>query len=49
MQKLSRVEKMWLIFFAVVLIGLIGGCMYDTVTNHKALGPRPTMKDQTQP
>jgi hypothetical protein len=46
MQKLSRREKMWLIFFALILFGLIGGCMYDTVTSHKPLGPRPTMKQQ---
>jgi hypothetical protein len=44
MQKLSRTEKMWLIFFAIVLIGLIGGCMYETVTNHKPLGPKPVRK-----
>jgi hypothetical protein len=49
MQKLSRTEKMWLIFFALVLIGLIGGCMYDTVTNHKTMGPRPIRKEITEP
>jgi hypothetical protein len=49
MQKLSRTEKMWLIFFALVLAGLIGGCMYETVTNHKPLGPRPIIKEQDQP
>jgi hypothetical protein len=45
MQKLSRSEKMWLIFFTLVLIGLIGGCMYNTVTNHKPIGPRPMRKE----
>ncbi len=49
MQKLSRTEKMWLIFFTLVLVGLMGGCMYETVTNHKPLGPRPTIKEQDQP
>lgn len=49
MQKLSRTEKMWLTIFAVILIGLIGGCMYETVTNHQAIGPRPERKINTQP
>ena len=44
MKKLSRREKMWLIFFALILFGLIGGCMYDTVTSHKPIGPRPEMR-----
>jgi len=48
MQKFSRTEKMWLIFFAIVLIGLIGGCMYETVVNHKPIGPRPTRKVKVQ-
>jgi hypothetical protein len=48
MQRLSRTEKMWLILFAVILIGLIGGCMYETVTNHRPLGPRPVRKVDTQ-
>jgi hypothetical protein len=46
MQKLTRSEKMWLIFFALILIGLIGGCMYETVSNHKSIGPRPIRKEQ---
>jgi hypothetical protein len=49
MQKLSKNEKMWLIFFALILFGLIGGCMYDTVTSHKPIGPRPTIKQDVQP
>jgi hypothetical protein len=49
MQRLSRTEKMWLIFFFLVLIGLIGGCMYDTVANHKSIGQRPFRKDLAQP
>jgi hypothetical protein len=49
MQKLTRIEKMWLIFFALVLIGLIGGCMYETVTSHKTIGPRPIRKEVTSP
>jgi hypothetical protein len=49
MQKLSRSEKKWLFFFTLVLIGLIGGCMYETVLNHKPLGPRPTIKENVQP
>ena len=46
MHKLSRREKIWLICFALVLLGLIGGCMYDTVTDHKPIGPRPSLKQQ---
>jgi len=46
MQKLTRSEKMWLIFFTLILIGLIGGCMYETVSNHKPIGPRPIRKEQ---
>ena len=46
MQKLTKSEKMWLIFFALILIGLIGGCMYETVSNHKPIGPRPIRKEQ---
>jgi hypothetical protein len=49
MQKLSGKEKTWLIFFTLVLIGLVGGCMYDMVTNHKPIGPRPIRKEITQP
>jgi hypothetical protein len=49
MQKLSRSEKMWLICFALILLGLVGGCMYDTVTSHKPLGPRPSMKQDVKP
>jgi hypothetical protein len=49
MKRLSRSEKMWLIFFALVLVGLIGSCMYDTISNHKPLGPRPTRKEEVQP
>ena len=48
MQKFSRSEKIWLILFALVLIGLIGGCMYETVVNHKPIGPRPTRKIKDQ-
>jgi hypothetical protein len=48
MQKFSRSEKIWLILFALVLIGLIGGCMYETVANHKPIGPRPTRKVKVQ-
>jgi hypothetical protein len=44
MKKLSRSEKMWLILFAIILVGLIGGCMYETVSNHKPVGPRPAGK-----
>jgi hypothetical protein len=43
MQKLSRNEKLWLIFFGLTLILLIGGCMYDTVNTHKPIGPRPAI------
>ncbi len=48
MQKFSRSEKIWLILFILVLIGLIGGCMYETVVNHKPIGPRPTRKVKVQ-
>ncbi len=48
MQKFSRSEKIWLILFALVLIGLIGGCMYETVANHRPIGPRPTRKVNVQ-
>jgi hypothetical protein len=48
MQKFSRTEKIWLILFALVLIGLIGGCMYETVVNHRPIGPRPTRKLKVQ-
>ena len=48
MQKFSHSEKTWLILFALLLIGLIGGCMYETVVNHKPIGPRPTRKVNVQ-
>ncbi len=44
MQKLSRTEKIWLIFFVLIVIGLMGGCMYETVVYHKPIGPRPVMQ-----
>jgi hypothetical protein len=47
MHRFTRSEKMWLIIFAFILIGLVGGCMYETVTNHRPIGPRPVRKDQT--
>jgi cell division protein FtsL len=49
MNKLSRSEKMWLIFFAVVFISLVGSCMYETVTKHDPIGPRPTRQQESQP
>lgn len=48
MQKFSRNEKIWLILFALVMIGLIGGCMYETIVNHRPIGPRPTRKVNVQ-
>ena len=48
MQKFSSSEKIWLILFALVLVGLIGGCMYETVVNHRPIGPRPTRKVNVQ-
>lgn len=45
MQKLTRTEKMWLIFFAIVLISLIGGCIYETVVYHKPIGARPSLNE----
>jgi len=49
MKRLSRSEKMWLMFFALVLAGLIGGCMFETISNHKPLGPRPIREEEVQP
>jgi hypothetical protein len=48
MQKFSRTEKLWLIFFTLVLIGLVGGCMYETVVSHRPIGPRPMRKVKLQ-
>jgi len=46
MKKLSRNEKMWLLFFAALLISLAGGCLFETVKHHKPIGPRPVTNNQ---
>ena len=48
MQKFSRPEKIWLILFILILIGLVGGCMYETVVSHRPIGPRPSRKVKVQ-
>jgi hypothetical protein len=48
MQKFSRTEKIWLILFILILIGLVGGCMYETVVSHRPIGPRPSRKVKVQ-
>jgi len=47
MKKLSRNEKMWLLFFAALLISLAGGCLFETVNHHKPVKPRPTISNQS--
>ena len=46
MQNLTKSDKRWLIFFALILIGMIAGCMYETVAYHAPIGPRPTSKEK---
>jgi hypothetical protein len=46
MINLTRSDKKWLIFFGLLLIGLIAGCMYETVIYHAPIGPRPVIKDK---
>jgi len=43
MQNLSKSEKVWVVFFGMILIGLIGGCMFETMVYHKPIGPRPVI------
>lgn len=45
MAKLTRTEKIWLIFFGIVLISLIGGCIFETVVYHKPIGARPALHE----
>jgi hypothetical protein len=44
MQNLTRSDKNWLIFFALILIGMMAGCMYETVAFHAPIGPKPVIK-----
>jgi hypothetical protein len=44
MPNLTRTDKKWLIFFALILIGMMGGCMYETVAFHDPIGPKPVIK-----
>lgn len=48
MQKFSRIEKMWLLFFTFIMICLVIGCMYETIANHKPIGPRPIQKIKSE-
>ncbi|MFI5123954.1 MAG: hypothetical protein ACHQDF_01440 [Chitinophagales bacterium] len=44
MKRLSRTEKNWLILFIVIVIGLMAGCMIETVVDSSPWNPRPTLK-----
>jgi len=44
MKRLSHTEKIWLVIFLVVVIGLMAGCMIETVMDSGPWNPRPTLK-----
>jgi hypothetical protein len=41
MKRLNASERAWLIFFIVIVIGLMAGCMIETVVNSEPWQPRP--------
>jgi hypothetical protein len=43
MKKLSRREKTWLVIFIIIVIGLMAGCMMETVLDSGPWNPRPTL------
>ncbi|MEO6961266.1 MAG: hypothetical protein ABIY90_04820 [Puia sp.] len=47
MKKLNASERTWLIIFIVIIIGLMAGCMIETVSDSNTWGPRPVELNKT--
>jgi hypothetical protein len=43
MKRLSHTEKIWLVIFLILVIGLMAGCMIETVLDSSPWNPRPTL------